>query len=542
VNTWVALEPLSATVEAGGEAVVWLRVRNTADVVEEYHIDVVGDPALWCAIEPTTLRLYPGTTGSVRLTFASPRSPDAAAGPHPYGVRVRPVENPDAVSVPEGNLSVIPFTDIHAELLPVTVRGWRHAKPRLVVDNYGNTTVTAAVIATAPGNRVDFDIRTPSFQVPPGRGYFSVLTLRPERLLWLGRPVSHPFTTTVQPSGSESATVQGTYIQSALLPTWMARLGMVLFGLAAAFVALWLLAKPSVSSDATADVATAPAVTADPQVQTSSPAPVASHGRPAATHGAPAGHPAPAADNPAPAAGNPAPAAADNPPRQSAGHKPSTVSLPKPAGYWTLDAASSSTAADSAGHHPAVGSNTSWCPTRNCALFDGANSDFVTRGPVLNTGPGKSFTVAAWIWLYSVPSSGFATFVSQDAATNSGFYLQFAGPNHNGWAFSRVSSDSANPPHSYRAVSNGPAGIRQWTYLTGVYNGATNRMRLYVDGVLQADTVTDPTPYAARGDFAIGRAQYNGHGTDWVLGDESHVEAFNTALSSAQVKLLMSRS
>lgn len=511
MSTWVALEPLSSTVEAGSEAVVWLRVRNTGDIVEEYHVDMVGEPALWCAIEPTTLRLFPGTTGSVRLTFAPPRSPDATAGPHPYGVRVRPVEVPDAVTVPEGNLSVIPFTDIHAELLPVTVRGWRRGKPRLVVDNHGNTTVTAAVTAAAQGNRIDFDIRTPSFQVPPGRAHFSVLKLRPQRLLWLGRKVSHPFTTTVQPSGSESATVSGTYIQSALLPTWMSRLSMLLAALLAAFLVLWFMAKPSVSSDATAQVTTAPtfSVSAPPSA---SPSPT-----PSATH-----------------------AATTAPSSQGGGSpKTTTVSLPKPVGNWKLNQTSGTTAVDSAGDHPAAGTNTSWCGTDNCADFNGSSSDFVTNGPVLNTGPGTSFTVAAWVWLYSVPSSGFATFVSQDATTNSGFYLQFSGPNNDSWSFSRVSSDSDGAADSYRAVSNAPAGIQKWTDLVGVFNGATNEMQLYVDGVLQDTTVTDPTPYAAEGDFAIGRAQSNGGASDWVLGAMSSVEAFNTALSPAQVKLLL---
>jgi len=503
-------------VEAGGEAVAWLRVRNTGDIVEEYHVDMVGDPALWCAIEPTTIRLFPGTTGSVRLTFAPPRSPDATAGPHPYGVRVRPVEVADAVTVPEGNLSVIPFVDIHAELLPVTVRGWRRAKPRLVVDNHGNTTVTAAVVAAAQGNRIDFDIRTPSFQVPPGRAHFSVLKLRPERLLWLGRKVSHPFTTTVQPSGSDPATVTGTYIQSALLPTWMSRLSMLLAALLAAFVALWLLAKPSVASNATAEVTTAPTVSAGPPSSSPSPSPTASHA--AATQ----------------AAANPAASQA------AATHAATTVSLPAPAGWWKLNQTSGTAATDySTFDHPATGSNTSWCSTANCALFNGSNSDFVTNEPVLNTGAGTSFTVAAWVWLYSKPGSGFATFVSQDGTSASGFYLQYSGANNDSWAFSRVSSDSDDPATTYRAVSNAPAGIQQWTYLVGVYNGATNEMQLYVNGVLQDTTVTDPAPFAAEGDLAIGRGQFAGGSTDWVLGDISDAEVFQSALSGAQVKKLM---
>lgn len=516
MSTWVALEPPSAIVEAGGEATTWLRVRNTGDIVEEYHINVVGEPAAWCAIEPAALRLFPGTAGSVRLTFAPPRSPDAAAGPHPYGVRVRPVEVPDAVTVPEGNLSVIPFADIHAELLPVTVRGWRRGRPRLVVDNYGNTTVTAAVVTAASGNQIDFDIRQPGFQVPPGRAHFSVLSLRPERLLWLGRKVSHPFTATVQPSGSEPATVSGTYIQSALLPTWMARFGMVLAGLLAAFMSLWFLARPAVSSNATAKVTTAPTVSVDPPTRSPSAAPKASQ--------APTPH-----------------TSATKPPRAhapstGASHAPATVSLPKPAGWWKLD----TNGDDFAGDHPATASNIGWCGTKNCADFNGSSSDLATNGPVLHTGPGTSFTVSAWVWLYSVPSSGFATFVSQDATTSSGFYLQFSGPDNNSWAFSRVSSDAANPT-AYRAVSDAPAGIQKWTFLTGVFNGATDQMRLYVNGVLQDTTVTDPTPYAAEGGFAIGRGQSEGGPADWVLGAMSDVTAFNTALDSAQVKLLMNQ-
>jgi hypothetical protein len=250
VSTWVALEPLSATVEAGREADVSLRIRNTSDIVEEYHVDVVGDPALWCTAEPASLRLYPGTTGTVRLTFAPPRGPDPAAGPHPYGVRVRPVEAPDAVTVPEGSVSVVPFTDVRAELLPVIVRGWRRARPVLVVDNYGNTLVTAAAQAAVQDNSVDFETRTPSFQIPPGRAHFGSFTGRPYRLLWSGQKVRHPFTTTVTPSGSPAATVSGTYLQTTLLPTWLARLLALLITLLIAFIVLWFMAKPTISTHA----------------------------------------------------------------------------------------------------------------------------------------------------------------------------------------------------------------------------------------------------------------------------------------------------
>lgn len=79
-----------------------LRLRNTGDVVDEYRFEPVGDVAPWTVVEPQTLRLYPGTTGTVELTFSPPRSPDAVAGPNPFAVRITPTVHPEATTVPEG--------------------------------------------------------------------------------------------------------------------------------------------------------------------------------------------------------------------------------------------------------------------------------------------------------------------------------------------------------------------------------------------------------------------------------------------------------
>jgi hypothetical protein len=504
------------TVEAGGEAGVWLRIRNTYDVVEEYHVDVVGDPAMWCTAEPASLRLFPGTTGSVRLTFAPPRSPDAAAGPHPYGVRVRPVEVPDAVTVPEGNVSVVPFVDVRAELLPVTVRGWRRARPRLVVDNYGNTVVTAAVQATVPDNGVDFDIRVPSFQVQPGRAHFSVVKLRPVRLLWFGRKVTHPFTATVQPSGSEPASVAATYVQTALLPGWLSRLAMLLLALVAVFAGLWFLAKPSVTSEATAEVAAAPT----PVVQAPSASPSAS----------PSPSPSPSTTRPAVAA----------PAAPAAAAKSPSVQLPAPVGRWKLNQDSGTIATDSSGNDAATGTNTGWCTITSCATFNGTSSAFTTGTSVLNTGAGKSFTVAAWVYLADIPANGlFATAVSQDGTDNSAFYLQYSGANKC-WAFARSGTDATPSPGGGRALGCVGTYVQKWTYLTGVFNSADDQMQIYVNGSAKG-TATDSTPYATDGSLAIGRARFAGDATDWFPGDIRDVEVFQTALSSAQVKLLYSQ-
>lgn len=221
---------------------------------------------------------------------------------------------------------------------------------------------------------------------------------------------------------------------------------------------------------------------------------------------------------------------------------PPAVLLPTPAGWWKLNDDSGTVAADAVpGAAPAVGSNITWCQSGNCAAFNGTDADFVTDGPVVNTGIGASFTVAAWVWMYSAPAAGgSATIVSQDAATNSGFYLQFiqyAGASSGSWAFSRSSSDTSNPV-GYRATSDQSAALRTWTFLVGVFNGATNQLELYVDGLPQHDIVNDPTPYAAAGGLAVGRALYGGQEANWYPGLIDNVEVWNTALSGSQIKLL----
>ncbi|MFI0779485.1 hypothetical protein [Streptomyces sp. NPDC021212] len=83
--------------DPGGSATVRLRLRrNTGEVVDEYRFVPVGDLSPWTTVEPQTLRLYPGTTGTVEVPFAPSRTPDAAAGPNAYGLHIIPTEHPEA--------------------------------------------------------------------------------------------------------------------------------------------------------------------------------------------------------------------------------------------------------------------------------------------------------------------------------------------------------------------------------------------------------------------------------------------------------------
>ncbi|MFC5958514.1 hydrolase [Streptomyces pratens] len=273
MSLWTSLEPASTTVDPGGSTTVRLRLRNTGDVVEEYRFEAVGSLAPWAVVEPRSLRLYPGTTGTVDLTFAPPRTSEAAAGPHPYAVRITPTEHPEATTVPEGNLTITPFTEVRAELVPPTVKGRLRGHPKLAVDNLGNTRVTASLSGSDNGDQLSYDIHPSNVQIEPGRAAFVKTTLKPRQIIWFGSAEHRPYTLTVQRSGVTPLDVEGTYVQRGFLPRWLAVFLSVFMALAIAFVMLWITYKPEVRSVATERLQEAGAGTLPPPAL--SPAPEA---------------------------------------------------------------------------------------------------------------------------------------------------------------------------------------------------------------------------------------------------------------------------
>ncbi|MET9762130.1 hydrolase [Streptomyces sp. NPDC006372] len=250
MSLWTSLEPASATVDPGSSTTVRLRLRNTGDVVDEYRFEPVGPVAPWTTVEPSSLRLYPGTTGTVELTFAPPRSPDATAGPNPYAVRITPTEHPEATTVPEGNLTITPFTEVRAELVPPTVKGRFRGRPRLAVDNLGNTKLTASLSGSDNGDELSYDLHPANVQIEPGRAAFVKTTLKPKNIIWFGSKEQRPYTLDVLRSGVSPIAVEGTFVQRGFLPRWLATFFGLFLGLAITFAMLWIAYKPAVTSEA----------------------------------------------------------------------------------------------------------------------------------------------------------------------------------------------------------------------------------------------------------------------------------------------------
>ena len=230
-------------------------------------------------------------------------------------------------------------------------------------------------------------------------------------------------------------------------------------------------------------------------------------------------------------------AAATHQDTAAASPQPGAGASPAAIGDWPLagPASGSDSVADVAGSHPGTASNVQWGATGGLGsygVFNGTSSVITTFGPVVDTGPGSSYTVSAWLYPVQYDSSDFMTAVSQDGGPdgNSGFYLSFSG-SVDRWVF-------LVPGASGPATSTNAPALDTWTHVVGVYDAADQQVRLYVDGTLDGTETYDSAYAASTGSLVIGRAMYTGVDLDWFHGDIRNVEVFDQALSTSAVESL----
>jgi hypothetical protein len=234
------LEPAALSVEPGGQASLAVRLRNQGTIVDRFEISIVGPLAQWARAEPADLSLFPGQQGEARITFAPPRAPFPRAGIFPFGVRIRPAAEPAGGAVEEGKVSIGPFTDAAAEVVPATSRGSRSGRHEVVIANRGNAPVEVVVGAVDPDRLVDFSVQPDRLVIGPGEQSSVSVRGSVRDTFWTGSKVPHPFNIEVRPGRSPVIALRATLLQGPILPRWVPIAG----GLAlAAIVAAFALAR-----------------------------------------------------------------------------------------------------------------------------------------------------------------------------------------------------------------------------------------------------------------------------------------------------------
>ncbi|MGP8303591.1 glycerophosphodiester phosphodiesterase family protein [Streptomyces inhibens] len=135
--------------------------------------------------------------------------------------------------------------------------------------------------------------------------------------------------------------------------------------------------------------------------------------------------------------------------------------------------------------------------------LNGTTAYAATAGSVIDTT--KSFSLSAWVKLDTKDKN--RTFLSQAGNHASGFQLYYS-KNYDKWVFNRHTADTDDTTIA-RSISTDVAQTGVWTHLTGVYDTATKKIQLFVNGKPQ--TAADfTTPWRATGALQIGRLFYQG--------------------------------
>jgi hypothetical protein len=238
VGVDIELAPAALTIAPGAEAVVTVRVRNTGEVVDQVELTVLGAPGEWSRVEPDRLNLLPGQQELVAVTLAPPRSWTVPAGEHPYAVQAASKEDPAGSDIEEGRVTVEPFQELVAELVPHRTRVPRAGHHDVAIDNLGNHPVLVNLSAAGPDEALDFRWARGNLLAEPGNATIVHLRARPTTRFLRGADKSLPFDVVAAGEEGGFATAPGAVRQRAILAPAVVRLLLLAVVLAVVWAAV----------------------------------------------------------------------------------------------------------------------------------------------------------------------------------------------------------------------------------------------------------------------------------------------------------------
>ncbi|WP_328609387.1 hypothetical protein OG943_09740 [Amycolatopsis sp. NBC_00345] len=212
------LRTTEVEVAPGAAARCHVLVRNNSAVVDQFGFDVRGDVGDWTRIKPEHANLMPQQEVSVELTFVPPRSPDVLAGEHPFALMVSSREDPAGSVVQEGTVTVSPFTEHDAEIVPVTSTGRRAGRHTVAVDNLGNQPHPVEISAADPDAKLTFRLRPANPVLEPGTANFVRIVARPRKYFWKGKNRRLPFTVRLHSPDADPIEIAAAFEQGPLIP------------------------------------------------------------------------------------------------------------------------------------------------------------------------------------------------------------------------------------------------------------------------------------------------------------------------------------
>lgn len=215
------LQPPVLQMSAGEEQVIVGRVANTGEVVDQYEITVAGLEPGWYTAEPTSVSLFPGDSGEVKITVRAPTGEGSRAGDFTYTVRAISQADAAVTAQAQGIVRIRPVFGLEVDLRPRKQTGTR-GRFELELSNRGNAPLTVV----SEGEDQEGQCRFATVPPEPAMGPFQTrkvpLKVGVRRFFLVGQPKSYRFklalTPREWPQGKKE--VEGELVHRPLFRTW----------------------------------------------------------------------------------------------------------------------------------------------------------------------------------------------------------------------------------------------------------------------------------------------------------------------------------
>ena len=209
MNLRARLTPDKISAYGGYPIQTTVTVANSADLVDAFHIRVLGIDNEWVSCMPERLQLFPQTTGDFELTLNLPA--DFPSGKHLLTVQVRSELKADRPTLLLLTVEVDLRPRTNVQVQPSLLNGTSKGTFSVTVQNLGNGSVDARLVMDDPESLVIGIFDRQQIDIPAGEQRSTPLRIKAKRP-WTGDPVMRTLTIGVE-GGTPGSEQMITFVQ-----------------------------------------------------------------------------------------------------------------------------------------------------------------------------------------------------------------------------------------------------------------------------------------------------------------------------------------
>jgi hypothetical protein len=161
------LIPAAIAVDPGGRGNLMLEIINLGTQADQFLVSVANIPATWITAPTYSIHLEAGDSATVPILLHPPRVSTSIAGPHPFSLQVRSLNQPNKSTAVQGQMQINGFYEFSAALQPERIRSGRVAL--VTINNQGNLPATYRIAPNEFQTGVNFQIPPNAIAVAPGQ-------------------------------------------------------------------------------------------------------------------------------------------------------------------------------------------------------------------------------------------------------------------------------------------------------------------------------------------------------------------------------------